>query len=66
MTRKMTREEAREFGRNLPISLWLDQRGKPLMSRAEWEQLPRGRRFRDMLLYRHPPKWFTEGGQRRD
>jgi hypothetical protein len=52
MTRKMTREEAREFGRN--------------MSRAEWEQLPRGRRFRDMLLYRHPPKWFTEGGQRRD
>ena len=60
MPRKMTHEEAMEAGRNLPVSIWLDQKGRPLRSRDEWERLPRWRRIRDVLLGRDPlkePDW---------
>jgi hypothetical protein len=59
----MTFEEAMEFGHSLPVSLRLSSvTGKPLMSRAEWEQLPRGRRLRDVLLARQPPKGYPFSG----
>jgi hypothetical protein len=53
--RRMTVIEWMEYGQSLPDSLWLDRRGKPLMSRAEWEQLGRWRRLRDVLQGIHPP-----------
>ncbi len=46
----MTFDEAMEFGRSLPQSMWLDMNFKPMISRAEWEQLGRWRRWRDVLL----------------
>lgn len=51
----MSFEETMEWARTLPI-VWLDWRGRPLMTRDEWEQLGRWRRLRDMLLARQPLK----------
>jgi hypothetical protein len=52
----MTIVEAMHYGRSLPESMWHDYRGRPLMSRAEWEQLGRWRRLRDLALGRQPVK----------
>jgi hypothetical protein len=55
--RRMTFDEAMEFGQSLPQSLLLDPfTGRPRLSRAEWEQLPRSHRIRDVLLLRDPRK----------
>ncbi len=67
MARRMTIEEGLEFGRSLPVDLWLSWRtGKPLMSRSDWDQLSRWRRFSDWVRGRHPPKGFGERPARRD
>jgi hypothetical protein len=60
MKRRITLEEAMQIGASLPVSLWLDRRGKPLMSRSDWEQLPRWRRLLDVLTFIQPPKGFGE------
>lgn len=53
----MTLLEAMEFGRSISEDFWLDRRtGKPLIKRADWEQLPRWRRIRDVLLGCQPLK----------
>jgi hypothetical protein len=55
MPEKMTFEEAMELGRALPRDIWLDQRGRPLLTREQWEKLGRWRRRRDVLLGWDPP-----------
>jgi hypothetical protein len=51
--RRWTFAEAVEYGRSMPL---YDKRGRRLLSRAEWEQLGRWRRLRDVLLGWDPPK----------
>ena len=47
------------IGESIPISVFLDPKTfKPLMSRSEWERLPRRRRWLDRLLFSAPPKSF--------
>lgn len=61
MSRRLTFEEAWRLGESFPKSTWLNSvTFKPLMSRREWEQLPRRRRLLDRLLFRHPPKGFGD------
>jgi len=52
----MTREEVVEAARSIPVSVWLNHKGRPLQSREDWEQLPRWRRICDILLGRDPAK----------
>lgn len=52
----MTIIEAMEYGRSLPESIFRDYRGRPALSRADWEKLGRWRRLRDVLLGWDPPK----------
>jgi hypothetical protein len=51
---RWTIAEAMEFGRSMPL---YDRRtGKRILRRAEWEQLSRWRRWRDLLLGWEPPQ----------
>lgn len=55
MGRRISHEEAMEIGRNLPADVFISHAtGKPMISRAEWERLPRWRRIRDVVLFRQP------------
>ena len=45
--------ETMERGRSRVL---YDQRGRPIPTRAEWEQFPRWRRWRDLLLGWQPHK----------
>lgn len=57
--RRLTLEEKFQLGESIPISVFLDRKTfKPLMSRSEWERLPRRRRWLDRALFRQPPKGF--------
>ena len=51
--RRWTTEEAIEYGSSLPI---YTRRGRRLLTRAEWEQLGRWRRFKDRVLWLAPRK----------
>lgn len=56
-----------EYGYGLPDHLMLNPYGKPLMSREEWEQLPRRRRWFDLVFGGYPPKrrpppWERDAG----
>jgi hypothetical protein len=63
MPRRLTFEEAVRLGESLPP---LSRAFEPLMSRSEWEQLPRWRRLLDRLRLRHPPKGYGEPRRLRD
>jgi hypothetical protein len=57
--RRLTLEEAIRVGESIPISVFLDPKTfKPVMSRSEWERLPRRRRWLDRLLGGVPPRSF--------
>jgi hypothetical protein len=55
-----TFEDAMQFGASLPISLDRDRFGRPLVSRSEWERLPRWRRIVDTVFGGRPPKGYGE------
>ncbi|HET6448769.1 MAG TPA: hypothetical protein VFG31_06625 [Conexibacter sp.] len=50
---RWTMVEATEYMRSIP---WYDARGRRIPTRAEWEQFPRWRRCRDLLLGWQPHK----------
>ncbi len=63
MGRRLTFDEAMKLGESLPKNLCLNSvTFKPLMSRSEWEQLPRWRRLLDRVLFSEPPKGYGEPG----
>lgn len=53
MTASQAMREALERGRSQVL---YDQRGRTILTRAEWEQFPRWRRWRDLLLGWEPVK----------
>ena len=59
--RRITLAEAVEFGRSMPV---YDRRGRRLPRRAEWEQLSRWRRWRDILLACDPPREYKYSWER--
>jgi hypothetical protein len=54
--RRLSLEEAWELGQTLPPI------GRPfkMLSRSEWERLPRWRRLLDRMLFSEPPKGYGE------
>jgi len=48
--------DAVKIGYSIPESVMLDARGRPWMSRAEWEQLGRWRKLFDRIFGGIPPK----------
>ncbi|MFL5817608.1 MAG: hypothetical protein ACJ76L_08400 [Conexibacter sp.] len=58
---KPTPEEAIMLADPREVNIWLNSvTFRPLLSRSQWEQLPRRRRLVDRLLFRQPPKGFGD------
>jgi hypothetical protein len=59
--RRLTPEEAIMLADPKEVNMWRSiVTHKPLLSRSQWERLPRGRRIKDQLLFRQPPKGFGD------